>query len=182
MRIRPEITANPASYKGSFSNGNSKSEARNPKQIQITKRGKIRNDVRLRFLLEMGPINCEKAQVPQNDGSRPFDLEERTFAFAKRSRAFVKKLARTIANIEDVRQLIRSSGSVGANYIEANESLSKKDIIVRIKIARKEAKESRYWLRLLEPSCADSVTERDQLIQEAQELMKILGAILRKSE
>ena len=109
----------------------------------------------------MGPINREKAQVPQNENAKPFDLEERTFAFAKKSRAFVKKLARTIANIEDVRQLVRSSGSVGANYIEANESLSKKDFILRIKISRKEAKESRYWLRLLEPADADSVTERD---------------------
>ena len=53
--------------------------------------------------------------------SKPFDLEDRTFEFAKRVRAFVKLLPRTVCNREDVRQLIRSSGSVGANYIEANE-------------------------------------------------------------
>jgi four helix bundle protein len=70
---------------------------------------------------------------------------------------------------------------VGANYIEANESLSKKDFICRIKICRKEAKESRYWLRLLE---AEDVVdlERAALVQEAQELMNIFGAIVRKSE
>jgi four helix bundle protein len=83
--------------------------------------------------------------------------------------------------MEDARQLVRSSGSVGANYIEANESLSKKDFICRIKICRKEAKESRYWLRLLE---AEDVVdlERAALVQEAQELMNIFGAIVRKSE
>lgn len=70
---------------------------------------------------------------------------------------------------------------MGANYIEANKALSKKDFILRIKICRKEAKESRYWLRLLE--AAEKVgSERDLLIQEAQELMNIFGAIVRKSE
>ena len=62
--------------------------------------------------------------------SKPYDLEDRTLAFAKRVRAFVKKLRKTIANIEDGKQLIRASGSVGANYIEANESLSKKDFLL----------------------------------------------------
>jgi four helix bundle protein len=119
--------------------------------------------------------------MPQNENPKRFDLEDRTFAFAKRCRAFIKGLSKTIGNIEDARQLIRSSGSVGANYIEANEALSKKDFILRIKICRKEAKESRYWLRLLE--AADKVdAERDVLVQEAQELMNIFGAIIRKSE
>lgn len=59
-------------------------------------------------------------------------------------------LRRTIANMEDGRQLIKASGSVGANYIEANESLGRKDFLCRIKICRKEAKESRYWLRLID--------------------------------
>jgi four helix bundle protein len=62
---------------------------------------------------------------------RTFDLEERTFQFAKRVRLFVKQLPRTIGNIEDVKQLIRSSGSIGANYIEANESLGQKDFKLR---------------------------------------------------
>ncbi|MDY7032550.1 MAG: four helix bundle protein [Thermodesulfobacteriota bacterium] len=65
-------------------------------------------------------------------------------------RLFIKGLPRTISNIEDGKQVIRSSGSVGSNYIEANEALSKKDFIVKIKICRKEAKESRYWLRLMD--------------------------------
>ena len=78
-----------------------------------------------------------------------YDLEERTFQFAKSVRLMVKTLPKSQTNIEDVRQLVRSSGSVGANYIEANESLSKKDFLMRVKISRKEAKESAYWLRLL---------------------------------
>jgi four helix bundle protein len=113
---------------------------------------------------------------------RPYDLEERTFVFARCVRVFVKRLPRTVGNIEDVRQLIRSSGSIGANYIEANEALSKKDFLLRIRISRKEAKESRFWLRLLETGADASVgTERDRLIAESSELLKILSAIVHKS-
>jgi len=115
--------------------------------------------------------------------SKPYDLEDRTLAFAKRVRAFVKKLRKTIANIEDGKQLIRASGSVGANYIEANESLSKKDFIMRIKISRKESKESRYWLRLIDTNDEQKQeAEQKYLIKEATELMKIFGAILQKSK
>ncbi len=112
-----------------------------------------------------------------------YDLEQRTFEFAKATRRFAKQLPRTIGNIEDIKQLIRSSGSVGANYIEANEALSKKDFLMRIKIARKEAKESAYWLKLIDTDTApELLAASDSLAGEATELMKILGAILRKSE
>jgi four helix bundle protein len=94
---------------------------------------------------------------------------------------FVKKLPRTIANIEDAKQFIRASGSIGANYIEANESIGKKDFVMKIKTCRREAKESRYWLRLLD--CDGGLeSTRTNLLAEAQELMKIFGAIVRKSE
>ncbi len=119
--------------------------------------------------------------MTETENKKPFDLEERTFLFAKRVRAFVKRLPRTIASIEDARQLIKASGSVGANYIEANDSLGKKDFLMRIKICRKEAKESRYWLQLLD--VPDEIAgERECLSAEASELMKIFGAILRKAE
>ena len=112
----------------------------------------------------------------------PFDLEERTFQFAKAVRNFVKRLPRTVSNAEDVKQLVRSSGSVGANYIESQESLSKKDFRHRVRISRKEAKETRYWLRLLN-TCNDEMleAEREKLIQEASELLLILSAIINKS-
>ncbi|MCF6352344.1 MAG: four helix bundle protein [Cyclobacteriaceae bacterium] len=84
--------------------------------------------------------------------NKPYDLEERIFQFAKNVRLFIKTLEKTIANIEDAKQVVRSSGSVGANYIEANESLSKKDFVFRIKISRKEAKKSVFWLRLIKKS------------------------------
>jgi len=114
--------------------------------------------------------------------SKQYDLEDRTLAFAKNVRAFVKKLPKSIANIEDGRQLIKASGSVGANYIEANEALSKKDFVMRIKICRKEAKESRYWLRLVDTHDITALeNERKDLEKEATELMNIFGAILRKS-
>ncbi len=115
--------------------------------------------------------------------SKQYDLEERTFVFAANVRICVEKFTKTNSNIEDSKQLIRSSGSVAANYIEANESVSKKDFIYRIKICRKEAKESRLFLRLLDTSnktiCDE---ERVTLIQEASELTKIFGSILVKSE
>jgi len=119
--------------------------------------------------------------VPQDENPKRFDLEDRTFAFAKACRAFIRELPKTIANVEDARQAIRASGSVGANYIEANEALSKKDFVLRIKICRKEAKESRYWLRLLD-IVEKLEAERSRLVREAQELMNIFGAIIRKSE
>jgi len=82
-----------------------------------------------------------KSECPQDENPKRFDLEDRTYAFAKHYRAFIKTLAKTIGNIEDARQLVRSSGSIGANYIEANESWSKKDFVLRIKTCRKEAGE-----------------------------------------
>ena len=112
-----------------------------------------------------------------------YDLEERTFQFAKVVRLFVKTLPKNTANIEDGRQLIKASGSVGANYIEANESLGKKDFMMRIKISRKEAKESAYWLRLInETNNLDNAKEAQSLIQESNELKMILSAILEKSK
>ena len=115
--------------------------------------------------------------------SKQYDLEDRTFEFAKRVRGFVKRLPKAIANMEDGKQLIRASGSVGSNYIEANESLSKKDFIMRIKICRKEAKESRYWLRSIDTNNdQEQEKKRKNLINEATELMNIFGAILRKSQ
>jgi len=120
--------------------------------------------------------------MSQMANSKPYDLEERTFEFARAVRGLVKALPRTPANIEDVKQLVRSSGSVGANYIEANEALSKKDFRHRIKIARKEAKEARYWLRLLDLGDGDEATAlRGSLVGEATELLSILSSIEAKT-
>lgn len=118
-----------------------------------------------------------------NHTTKVFDLEERTYSFARNVVHFTKKLPRNVSNVEYVRQVVRSSSSVGANYIEANESLGKKDFAMRIKICRKEAKESAYWLALLKDTngeeCKGEVTE---LRNEAVELKKIFSAILVKTK
>ncbi|MWB95843.1 four helix bundle protein [Flavobacterium sp. GA093] len=113
--------------------------------------------------------------------NKPYDLEERTFLFAKECRIYIRTLSKTASNIEDGKQLIRSSGSVGANYIEANEKLGDKDLIFRLKIARKEAKESKFWLRLLHELNPDQKTLSDSLLFEVEELRKILSAIITKT-
>ena len=120
--------------------------------------------------------------MTETQNSKQYDLEDRTLAFAGKVRAFVKQLPKNTGNFEDGKQLVRSSGSVGANYIEANEALSKKDFVMRIKICRKEAKESRYWLQLVDCG-GDSVLENERraLQKEAGELMMIFGSIVRKS-
>jgi len=115
--------------------------------------------------------------------TKQHDLEERTFDFAKRRRKFSKRLHKSIANTEDVKQLVRSSGSVGANYIEANEALSKKDFLMRVKICRKEVKESRYWLALLDNEDNQSLKKESQNLQdEATELLKAFSSIIQKSD
>jgi four helix bundle protein len=121
--------------------------------------------------------------MAEGENPKRYDLEERTYLFAKDVRNFVKLLPRTLSNIEDGKQLIRASGSVAANYIEANEALSKKDFLMRIKICRKEAKESRLFLRLLAlGEKREGVEHKEKLTTEAQELTNIFGAIVRKSE
>jgi len=121
--------------------------------------------------------------MTKTQNTKTYDLEDRTLEFARQVRDFGRKLNRTIANIEDGKQLIRSSGSIGANYIEANEALSKKDFVMRIKICRKEAKESRYWLKLVNIDGKKEIEqERNVLENEARELTHIFGAIVTKSE
>ena len=98
-------------------------------------------------------------------------------------RLFVKTLPKTTPNFEDLKQIVRASGSVGANYIEANESLGKKDFIMRIKICRKESKESSFFLRLInETNELENRNEAERLIQEAVELKKIFSSIIEKSK
>jgi four helix bundle protein len=110
-----------------------------------------------------------------------YDLEERTFEFARNTRVFVRKLEINIWNREDIKQLVRSSGSVAANYIEAIEKLGDKDFLMKLRISKKEAKETILWLRLIEVKTDTLEEERIGLINEAKELQNILGAIYKKS-
>jgi four helix bundle protein len=107
-------------------------------------------------------LNSKQTQMSKAQNSKPYDLRDRTLRFAKKVRNYVKNLLKTLGNIEDGKQLIKASGSVGANYIEAEEALSKKDFLMRIKISRKEAKESRYWLELTGPR-EEQIIEKTEL-------------------
>lgn len=110
-------------------------------------------------------------------------MEERTAVFAENVRDFIRCLPRTISNIEDVRQLVRASGSVAANCIEANESLGGKDRVMKFKICRKEAKESQLWLRLIHTASDESLDNlRVSLRQEAHEFKLIFTTIIKKLE
>ena len=114
---------------------------------------------------------------------QPRDLVKRTFEFAVKVRRFVDLLPKSKSNYEDAKQLVRSSGSVAANYLEAQEGLSRKDFFYRIKVCRKEARESGLWLRLLETGSDTTLSnERDKLVTEADELKRILSAIAGKDD
>ena len=110
--------------------------------------------------------------------NKKYDLEERTLEFSKNIIRFCKSLPKNNVNYSLINQLVRSSTSIGANYREANDSLGKKDFILRLRIARKEAKETSYWLELIKHSNKDSNT--DFLIQETKELRNILSSIISK--
>ncbi|MDP8211804.1 MAG: four helix bundle protein [Candidatus Zapsychrus exili] len=114
------------------------------------------------------------------ENNKKYDLSERTLKFAKKVREYVNSLPYSISNKEFSLQLIRSAGSVGANYIEAEEAFSNKDFLFRIKISKKESKESTYWLNLSEPK-KEFEKEKAFLIKESIELTKIFGAIVSKA-
>ena len=128
------------------------------------------------------PINLmEEAMFTENNAKKVFDLEERTFRFAQNVRIFLKSPASHAVFLEDKKQLTRSAGSIAANYVEANESISPKDFVLRTKICRKEAKESYLWLRLISNETdQNNRLAVDALIQESLELAKIFGAIVYK--
>lgn len=116
----------------------------------------------------------------ERGNGKPYDLEERTFKYAQDVFAFIRLCPKTVVNDEVTRQLVRSSGSVGANYIEARESLGKKDLAMRIRICRKEVKESRYWLRLFEIRGEPVEEKRHALMEESTELLRIFTSIVEK--
>jgi four helix bundle protein len=110
-----------------------------------------------------------------------FELENRFQKFALRVRDLCIALKNDLINKEYITQLLRSSSSIGANYIEASENLGKADERMKLKISRREAKESAYWLRLIcTPDRRDIEEQRLSLLDEAQQISKILSAIIQK--
>jgi len=113
------------------------------------------------------------------ENTKRYDLEERTLRFGKDVIVFCKTLPSNAINRRLSDQLIRSGTSVGANYREANETETKKDFIFRIRICRKEAKETAYWLQLLSEANAGFAVKIEPLLKETQELIRILATILK---
>ena len=114
--------------------------------------------------------------------SKQYDLEERTLKFGKRIIHLAKALPKNIVNLKLIDQIIRSGTSMGANYREANETETKKDFKFRIRICRKEGKETIYWLNLIIEANPEFKERIKPLLQETTELVKIFAAILDKSK
>lgn len=112
-----------------------------------------------------------------------YDLEERTFQFALAVRNCIASNRWTRVQWSDIEQVLRSSGSIGSNYTEANNAVSKGDFLFRVKLSKKEARETMFWLRLLgETTLHESVKNQLRaLYKESDELTRILATILRKS-
>ena len=116
----------------------------------------------------------------QTPKSKHFNLETRTLIYAKNIIHLCQSLPKNTINFRLIDQLVRSAGSIGANYREANDSLGKKDFVNRLRISRKEAKEALFWLELVQE--ANPTCNPQSLIQECIELRNILSAIINKVE
>ena len=109
---------------------------------------------------------------------KSYDLEKRTLEFSRRILVMVNALPKNSVNDILVSQCARSGTSVGANYREANDSLGRKDFLFRLRIARKEAKETIYWLELIIENNPEFKNRINLLYQENIEITKILSTII----
>ena len=114
--------------------------------------------------------------------NKPYNLEERTLKFGKNIVWLCKALPFNTVNKRLGDQIIRSGTSIGANYREANETDTKRDFKNRIRISKKEAKETIYWLELIIEANANLKEKITPLLEESKELMKILGSIYEKAK
>lgn len=120
--------------------------------------------------------------MAKNQNSKQYDLEDRTLEYGKRVIRMAKTLPKNTVNFKLIDQVIRSGTSMGANYREANETETKKDFKFRMRICRKEGKETIYWLHLIIEANPEFETRIKPLLQETTELVKIFAAILVKCE
>ena len=114
-----------------------------------------------------------------NSNDRKYDLEERTAIFGESIIDFAKNLPRNEITVSLISQLVRSGTSVGANYLEADTANTKKDFLYKIALSRKEAKETRHWLRMIAHAVPDKEEAARALSREAKELVLIFSAILK---
>ena len=119
--------------------------------------------------------------MSQQKYKHKFDLEERTAVFSTKILDFCRTITINYLNENQIKQLIKSATSIGANYMEANGSDSKRDFKSKISICKKEAKETTYWLRILMNLFPNKKDELKILWTEAQELLLIFSAIIKNS-
>jgi four helix bundle protein len=126
------------------------------------------------------PVILQEDAKPEPPARHPFDLEERTAVFGEKIVRFSKRIPRGPANDRLINQIVGAGTSVGANFCEANDCVSKKDFRFSVKRCIKEGKETRFFLRMIiasEPSLAD---EAHPLYREATELIRILASMWKK--
>ncbi len=130
--------------------------------------------------------NDAVANGKREAASKKYDIYDRAFRFAARTAKFLQAVPKSLTITEYQKQLIRSSGSIGANLEEADGTLSRKDFVNRVAIARREARESRHWLRLIQETAViqDEKTKAEltALVQESMEILLILSSIIRKTQ
>lgn len=114
--------------------------------------------------------------------AKEYDLEKRTTEFAKSVIRVCNSLPRNPINDRLTGQAVGAAGSVGANYREANDALGKKDFVQRLKISRREAKETSHWLELMAEANPGINVNIKPLVQESEELKNMLSPIILKSE
>jgi four helix bundle protein len=117
----------------------------------------------------------------EQSGKPEFDLEERTALFGEAVIRFAKTIPKNPVATPLISQIVRSGTSVGANYCEADDAVSKKDFKNKIGTCRKEARETKLWLRMIAAAEPEPKVEARKLWQEAKELHLIFAAIWRKS-
>lgn len=120
--------------------------------------------------------------MTKNQNSKCYDLEERTLEYGKRIIKMCNALPKHIVNQKLIDQVMRSGTSMGANYREANETGTKKDFQFRMRICRKEGKETVYWLKLIVTANPEFAKRIGPLLQETIELVKIFAAIVEKTK
>lgn len=112
--------------------------------------------------------------------ARPFDLEERTAQFAEAVIRFCKVLPHTTITEPLIRQIVRSATSVGANYCEADDAVSRKEFRQKIGTCKKEARETKHWCRMIAAAETGHAEKARELWREAHELHLIFASIFRK--
>lgn len=122
------------------------------------------------------------SEVQNTNDKKVYDLEERTALFGEDVIDFAKMLPRDLINDELVKQFVRSGTSIGANYMEADAAESKKDFRHKIALCKKEAKETKHWIRMIAKANPNRKKECKQLWQEAQELTLIFSKIIKSSK